>query len=108
MLLCSLFVRYRDVAADLGGPLAGAVLRLAGPVRHDDGPRDLPAHLCRSNPLAALFTQMRHAIVDPTAPRPQTRWGAERLLIPAGSVVFAVALGWWVFRRETPRIAENL
>jgi hypothetical protein len=34
--------------------------------------------------------------------------GADRLLIPAGIVAIAFALGWWVFHREAPRIAENL
>ena len=33
--------------ADLGGLLAGAVLRLAGPLRHDDGAGELPARLRR-------------------------------------------------------------
>ena len=94
--------------ADLGGLLPGAVLRVTDPVRHDDGARELPARL-RRRPLAALFAQMRHAMIDPSAP---TAWeaigGAERLLIPGGIVVGAFALGWWVFHREAPRIAENL
>jgi ABC-2 type transport system permease protein len=52
---------------------------------------------------------MRHALLDQRAP---TAWeaigGAERLAVPAGIVVAACLIGWWVFRREAPRIAENL
>jgi ABC-2 type transport system permease protein len=60
-------------------------------------------------PLAALFAQMRYAIIDPTAPPAwEAIGGADRLLIPAAIVVGAFALGWWVFHREAPRIAENL
>ncbi len=31
-----------------------------------------------------------------------------RLLVPAGIVVAACLIGAWIFRREAPRIAENL
>ena len=33
---------------------------------------------------------------------------AEYLLIPAAIVVALLALGFWVFNREAPRIAEEL
>jgi ABC-2 type transport system permease protein len=66
-------------------------------------------HAYVAAPLAAIFAQMRNAIIDPTAPPVwEAIGGAERLLIPGGIIVFAFALGWWVFHREAPRIAENL
>ena len=62
-----------------------------------------------ANPIAALLTEMCHAVVDPTA-RPvwDAIGGVERLLVPGGIVVAVFVLGLWVFRREAPRIAENL
>ena len=62
-----------------------------------------------ANPIAALLTEMRHAVIDPSA-RPV--WEAIgdplRLFVPAAIVVAVCLLGLWVFRREAPRIAENL
>ena len=52
---------------------------------------------------------MRHAFIDPDAPSAAEAIGPDvRLLIPLGMVVGLFALGLWVFKRETPRIAENL
>ncbi len=34
--------------------------------------------------------------------------GYAKLLIPIGVILGVFALGFWVFQRETPRIAENL
>jgi ABC-2 type transport system permease protein len=62
-----------------------------------------------ANPLAALLTEMRHAVVDPSARHVWVAIGAgERLLIPGAIVLGVFMLGLYVFRREAPRIAENL
>ncbi len=108
LLLSALFVRYRDVQPiwDVGTQMlfyASPVLYVATMV-----PESYQrAYL--ANPIAALLTEMRAAVVDPGA---RHVWdaigGAERLLVPAGIVLFVFALGLWVFRREAPRIAENL
>jgi ABC-2 type transport system permease protein len=62
-----------------------------------------------SNPIASVLTEMRRAIVDPSA---RHVWDAigdpVRMLVPLGIVALSAALGTWVFRREAPRIAENL
>ena len=61
------------------------------------------------NPIGAILTQMRHALIDPSAPTAITVLGGwQWLAVPAGIVVAVFALGWWVFMREAPRIAENL
>ena len=108
LLLSALYVRYRDVQ-----PIWDVVIQAlfyASPILYVT--TLVPAsfqHAYASNPLAALFAQMRHALLDPGAP---TAWeaigGAERLVVPGGIVALSFALGWWVFRREAPRIAENL
>jgi ABC-2 type transport system permease protein len=108
MLLSSLYVRYRDVQ-----PIwevfaqalfyASAVLYVVGNLP-DNAQRWL---LC--NPLAAIFTQMRHCFLDPTAPTTAQVMGSQVwLLVPLGIIVFVFLLGLWVFNREAPKIAERL
>ena len=108
MLLSALFVRYRDIAPIW--EVFSQALFYASPVLYVTTmvPESFQ-HAYVASPLAALFAQMRHAIIDPTAPSAaEAIGGADRLLIPLGIVVIAFALGWWVFHREAPRIAENL
>jgi ABC-2 type transport system permease protein len=108
MLLSALFVRYRDIAPIW--EVFSQALFYASPILYVTTmvPESFQ-HPYVAAPLAAVFAQMRHAVIDPSAP---SAWeaigGAERLLIPGGIIVGAFALGWWVFHREAPRIAENL
>jgi ABC-2 type transport system permease protein len=108
MLLSALYVRYRDVE-----PIWEVALQLlfyASPVIYvvTAVPPDL-RKLAVMNPIGAILTQMRHALVDPSAPTAMTVLGGwQWLIVPVGIVVLLFALGWWVFTREAPRIAENL
>jgi len=108
MLLSSLYVRFRDIQ-----PIWEVLAQLtfyASPVLYvatlvPDGYQRIYA----CNPIAALLSQVRHAVVDPTAPSAARVIGGDvRLLIPLGIIFATFALGYWVFRRESPRIAENL
>lgn len=108
LLLSSLFVRYRDVQPIWD--VATQMLFYASPVLYVTTmvPESYQqAYL--ANPIAALLAEMRHAVIDPGA---RHAWeaigGAERLLVPAGIVLGVFVLGLWVFKREAPRIAENL
>jgi ABC-2 type transport system permease protein len=108
MLLGALFVRYRDIKPIWD--VVSQTLFYASPILYvTTTVPEAYQHAYAANPLAATFAQMRHAMLDPAAP---TAWeatgGAVRLLVPIGIVVIAIALGWWVFRREAPRIAEHL
>jgi ABC-2 type transport system permease protein len=108
MLLSALYPRFRDLS-----PIWDVVLQIlfyATPILYvlsivpDEYER-----LFLANPLAVVFTQMRHAVLDPQAPSVFEAIGPDvRLLVPMGIVVGLFALGFWVFKRETPRIAENL
>lgn len=108
MLLSSLYVRYRDIQPIW--EVTAQLLFYASPVLYvaDFVPESYQRiYLC--NPLAALLTQLRHALVDPTAPSITRAMGADlRPLIPLAIILGTFALGYWVFRRESPRIAENL
>jgi ABC-2 type transport system permease protein len=64
--------------------------------------------LMMANPLVAVFTQARHALIDPDAPTAAAAIGGAPLLAIPIAITFAIfALGLWVFRRESPRMAEN-
>lgn len=109
MLLSVLYVRYRDVQ-----PIwevvtqilfyASSVLYVAVTTVPEDYRQ---IFLC--NPLAALFAQMRHAVVDNSAPSITSAFNeGYYTLIPLGIILGVFALGVWFFRRESPRLAENL
>jgi ABC-2 type transport system permease protein len=108
LLLCSLFVRYRDVQPIW--EVFSQLLFYASPILYVA--TMVPESYQRAylvNPIAALLTEMRHSIPDPGARHVWTAiGGAERLLIPAAIVFGVLALGLYVFKREAPRIAENL
>jgi ABC-2 type transport system permease protein len=108
MLLAVLFVRYRDVQPIWD--VAIQILFYASPILYVATmvPEDYrQAYLF--NPIAAILTQVRHAVVDPTAPTASAViGGAAWLLVPLAVTVAAFALGAWAFRREAPRIAEHL
>jgi ABC-2 type transport system permease protein len=109
-LLSALFVRYRDVR-----PIWEVLLQLifyGSPVIYAIEAihaSDAVRELIMLNPLAVILTQMRHAVIDPNAPSAAAAAGSHaRLLIPLGIIVGVFVLGWWVFNRAAPRIAEEL
>jgi ABC-2 type transport system permease protein len=109
MLLSVLYVRYRDFKPIW--EVATQVLYWGSPILYtvELVPEWLRREVLAANPLADLFTQMRHAVLDPSAPSVAHIIGAdERILIPLGIVLFTFALGAWVFARQAPRIAEHL
>jgi ABC-2 type transport system permease protein len=108
MLLSALFVRYRDIQ-----PIWDVTLQLlwyGSPVLYvfSFWPDNIE-RILMCNPIAAILTEMRHALLDPSAPDAAAAIGGWlRLLIPLGIIAAVFALGLWVFNREAPRIAENL
>jgi ABC-2 type transport system permease protein len=108
MLMSVLYVRYRDVQPMWD--VASQVLFYASPVLYVT--TMVPEAFQRAymaNPIAAVLTEMRAAVVDPDALHVWDAIGDPvRLLVPGGLVVLALALGWWTFKRAAPRIAEYL
>lgn len=108
MSLSVLFVRFRDIQPIWD--VISQMLFYGSPILYVVS--QLPDSIERAmlaNPIGAVLTQMRHAVLDPSAPSAATAIGLEaRLLIPAGIVAAAFAIGLWVFTREAPGIAENL
>ena len=109
LLAGALYVRLRDVAQIwqvlaqmlfFGSPIFYVVTAL---------PDDLQALAVQLNPLAFVFTEMRHALLDPTAPSAVDLAGGWLHV----SVMLAVTggllgVGLMVFRRMAPHAAENL
>jgi ABC-2 type transport system permease protein len=107
MLLSVLYVRFRDMQPIW--EVTTQVLFYCCPIIYTAGQYKGLVRVAMANPIAAILTQMLHAFVDPQEPNVAV-WigGAVRLLIPLGIIAFVFALGLWFFRREAPKIAENL
>jgi ABC-2 type transport system permease protein len=110
MLLSALFVRFRDVA-----PIWDVTIQAlfyATPILYviqSIQVSDTVKHAMMLNPLAAILTQVRHAVIDPGAPTAAAAaGGAVYLLIPLGIVVAFLVVGYQVFNRNAPAIAEHL
>ena len=108
MFLSALYVRFRDLEPIWD--VALQVLFYASPILYVAAKwPDSVERILMCNPIAVVLTQTRHAFLDPSAPTAALEiGGAARLLIPLGVIVVTFALGWFVFKREAPRIAENL
>jgi len=108
MLLSVLYVRFRDIAPIWEVGLQ--ILFYGSPIIYVASryPNSVERWLSAS-PIATVLTQMRHALIDPTAPTAGSELGGWAwLALPLGITAAVFALGLWVFNRETPRIAENL
>ena len=108
LTLGALYVRYRDIQPIW--EVVSQMLFYASPVLYVSTfvpeAYQRPYH---ANPIAAVFCEMRHAVIDPVAP---TIWeaigGVGRAFIPLGITFVVLVVGLLVFRREAPLVAENL
>jgi ABC-2 type transport system permease protein len=109
MLLSALYVRLRDVQ-----PIWEVILQVlfyGTPIIYviELVQVEWLQRLMMMNPLGSILQQVRHMVIDPeAASAAEAIGGAPYLLIPAGIVLGLFALGYWVFGREAPRIAEDL
>ena len=76
-------------------------------------PLDRFSHTLRvvisANPMTVILVCARKWIIDPTALGPAGELdGHIYLLIPAAVYIGICVLAVWIFRREAPRIAEEL
>ena len=110
MLLSALYVRFRDLK-----PIWEVIVQIAfyaSPILYviEMLPTVTLQHLVIwFNPLATILVQARHSLIDENAPNSwDAAGGFVYLLIPGTIVVVLLVLGFWVFNREAPRIAEEL
>lgn len=116
MILSVAYVRYRDVR-----PIWEVVLQMtfyASPIFypitrvHDLtvlGLRVNLAHVMMANPFVAILQQARHAVIDPAHPSAASAiGGGAMILIPIAITLLVLVVGFLVFDREAPRVAEQL
>jgi ABC-2 type transport system permease protein len=113
MLLSSLYVRYRDIE-----PIWDIVLQAlfyATPILYtvgllqDKAGDTVVQWLLLANPFAAIVQEGKHLLIDPSHPSIAAIAGNDLLLlIPLAMIGALLALGYVVFAREAPRIAEDL
>jgi ABC-2 type transport system permease protein len=108
MLLSSLYPRFRDVG--MIWAVASTALFYATPIIYVIDRFSLPLRKILScNPLTVILELARKWIIDPQAPGPAQAVNSRPfLIIPAAIFVAICVLAVWVFRREAPRIAEEL
>jgi ABC-2 type transport system permease protein len=112
MLLSAMFVHFRDIQP-IWEVLNQVLFYASGILIPVETMRDRLSptifHLLMLNPLAIIVEQFRHAMIDRTAlSAGQVMGGWWQLLEPIGIVVSLLVIGFWVFNRSAPLIAENL
>ena len=108
LVLSVLYVRYRDIQPIW--EVVTQILFYASPVLYVSTMVD---DCCQrpyvAQPIATVLTEIRHSVIDSSAPTAASAiGGAVRLLIPLAVIAVILAFGLWLFRREAPRIAEHL
>ncbi len=108
--LSVLYVRFRDVS--IIWLVVAQVLFYATPILYPVTIfKDSTAEqLLMINPLAVIFEQMRvWVLAEPQAPTAAEAAGGALHLLPALAIFLGLcAFAVWIFRREAPRIAEDL
>jgi ABC-2 type transport system permease protein len=112
MLLSSLFVYFRDIqpiwdvllqvlfyASPVIVPLSAVQSKLSSTL----------VHIYMLSPIAAALQQFRHAIINPATPSAAKALGSAPLVAGPIAITLAVlAIGFVVFSRTAPYVAENL
>jgi ABC-2 type transport system permease protein len=117
MLLSALFVRFRDISPIwevlsqilfYSSPVIIPVEKVRETLAH--GTLDhILYHVYTLNPLVAVFQQFRHAMINRatfSAGQAMGSWAA--LIEPLALVAVIFVVGFWVFNRAAPHIAEDL
>ncbi|HUB73896.1 MAG TPA: ABC transporter permease [Solirubrobacteraceae bacterium] len=119
MLLSALFVRFRDIQPiwEVGSQILFYCSPVIIPVEtvrerlvpNQDAFKHFLYHLYMLNPLAVAFQELRHAMINPhTLSAAQASGSWQALLGPVALVAIVFALGFLVFNRAAPHIAEDL
>jgi ABC-2 type transport system permease protein len=112
MLLSALFVYLRDVQPiwDVVSQVifyASPIIIPIAAVQKNLSPTLFRIYML--NPLAVIFQQFRHAFITHATPSAGALIGTVPAIVePVGIVSTLFALGFWVFNRIAPRVAEDL
>jgi ABC-2 type transport system permease protein len=111
MLVSALYVPFRDIR-----PIWDVVLQalfyatpVLYPIEVVNRVGEGLQRVIMFNPLAVVIQQFRHAIIDPSSPSAaKAIGGAPWLLVPLAILLGLLALGFYVFNRMAPVVAEEL
>jgi ABC-2 type transport system permease protein len=111
MLLSAAYVRFRDAA-----PIWDVALQVwfyLSPIMYPVTAYQLhfgsgAAKAAMMNPTATLLAQAGHAFVSPSLLSATAVAGVAPVIVAIGLIFAAFGVGWGVFTREAPRVAENL
>jgi ABC-2 type transport system permease protein len=112
MLLSAMFVYFRDIQPIW--EVVSQVIFYASPVIISVSTvlkklSPTLVHIYMLNPLAIVFQQFRHAMITHATPSPGAVLGSQLALLEPIAIVLAIfALGFVVFNRTAPRVAEDL
>jgi ABC-2 type transport system permease protein len=109
MIVSALFPRFRDVG--IIWTVFSTALFYATPVLYPiSAPSPHLREVIALNPLAPLFDLAQRAITDPQAPWPGSAAAGGPVRLAVAIILFVVVcvLAVVIFRREAPRIAEEL
>jgi ABC-2 type transport system permease protein len=106
MILSSLYPRFRDIG--IIWSVFVTALFYATPVIYPltllEGHPTLFT-IVSFNPLTPIFELARRWMIDPTAP---VSGGPAHIVVPVAIYLFVCVFAVWIFRRQAPRIAEEL
>jgi ABC-2 type transport system permease protein len=111
MLLSAMYVRFRDVKPIWDVLLQALYFVSLVLIPYEAVEQESPglAEAVMLNPFAAIIQEMRHAVIDPSAKSAAAAAGGwEMLLIPGGIVLALAVIGFRVFDREAPYVADEL
>ena len=112
MIVSSLYPRFRDLV--IIWSVFVTALFYATPILYPLEVATSRSHtlgvLIALNPLTPILELARVWVIDPHAPYPGTvrGGGSGHLMLAAAMIVVVCVAAVWVFRREAPRIAEEL
>jgi ABC-2 type transport system permease protein len=108
MIVSSLFPRFRDTA--IIWSVAATALFYGTPVLYPiEVVPDTLREVLMVNPLTPVFELARMWVIDSGAPGPvEAADGIEGVLAPLALYLAVCVLAVWIFKREAPRIAEQL
>jgi|tagenome__1003787_1003787.scaffolds.fasta_scaffold20980884_3 ABC-2 type transport system permease protein len=109
MIVSALYPRFRDVL--LIWTVLSTVLFYGTPVLYPIGVApERFRHIVQLNPLTPIFEQAQKWVIDPNAPGALGATKGSEWLLAVSFLIFACicAAAWWIFKREAPKIAEEL
>jgi ABC-2 type transport system permease protein len=111
MLLSALYVPFRDMRPiwDVVAQALFYATPILWPVQSLAGHAEWLSKLAMANPLAVLIQEARRLLLGPSVPSPVDVAGSWTwMLVPAVATVVLVVLGFVVFDRLAPHVAEDL